>query len=279
MITSQVPPHNKNMNLARQPALTLARCALTIRPTVYSIVITNCLVLLVTSTAIARQVTASTTTMRRPTTAQIAQPYPIYGPIQIKSKEANNNDPKAVRALVDEIFRQTGFADASPSVRDRVTRAELAYRTGLERPIDVNTFVRALNKTASALPLPGYFKTSIDQVRLQQLFVAAHAPTLWSQDDNPELLAPSEATFYALFLTYQKFFNPSYQLDPEQWARRQRALIANRPSVAFLRLQTRVQPKDNLLPKYRTFRLELARDSGDAVSETNAFFDRLGFVK
>lgn len=213
-------------------------------------------------------------------TRQALKPYPVYGPLQIKSIEAKGNDPKAVQALVDEVFRQTGFENAAPSLRARVTRAELAYRAGLQKSVDTETFVRAFNKTVGAFPLPGYFKTSRDQVSLQQLFVHAHAPNgLWDQDDNPEMLAPSEVTFYTLFMAYQKFFNPWYQMDADKWASRQRALIANRPSAEFLKLQRRLKVRDNLLPQYNALRFELALEKSDATREGHALFDRLGFVK
>jgi hypothetical protein len=205
---------------------------------------------------------------------------PIYGPIQAKSIAARTDDPKAIQDFVDEIFTQTGFGNAALSLRNRVTRAELAYREGRQKPADIDTLVRAVNKTVGVFPLPSYFKTSRDQVVLQQVFVHAHAAKgLWDENDDPNALGPSEATFYTLFMTYQKFFNPSYQLDSEKWAKRQRALMANHPSPEFLKIQARLKAKDVLLPQFRNLRWELGQEKSDATQEGHALFDRLGFIK
>ncbi len=129
------------------------------------------------STSSRVQTIAPRSTSSTPTASQQgSQPFPIYGPIQAKSSSARSNDPKDLQAFVDEVFRQTGFGDAATSLRARVARAELAYREGRQKPVEIDAFVRAVNRTVSVYPLPSYFKTSRDQVALQQVFVKAHAP-------------------------------------------------------------------------------------------------------
>src|SRR5262249_21841961 len=47
-----------------------------------------------------------------------------------RAKAARSDDPSSVRAVVDAIFDSTDFDRVPESVRDRLTRADLAYRKG-----------------------------------------------------------------------------------------------------------------------------------------------------
>jgi len=183
-----------------------------------------------------------------------------------------------VRPFIEEIFAQTGFPDAAPSIKARVTQAEIAYRHGTAKPTSVDVLVRSVNRIASESGLPSIFRTSHAQIQLQQLFVGSAAPSgLWDEGDDPEMLSPSEATFYTLFLTYQKCFNPTYQLEPDQWAARHRKIMANRPDPAALRIQAKMRPKFNLVRTYTELRTQLHEEKSDATLAAHELFDRLGF--
>jgi hypothetical protein len=214
----------------------------------------------------------------RLTSVSAGRPAPVYGQIRARAMASRNNAAATVPEFVDEIFRQTGFDGAASSLRRRVAKAELAYRQGCHPAIELLEFVRGMNATAGTLNLPTFFKTSISQVRLQQLYASVLAPGTWDEGEG-KAMAPSEAVFVALFLTYQKVWNGAYQVDPDRWASQQRTLMANRPDPAFLRLQRRPPIGSDLGREYIYLRSELGRENSDVTRTAHDLLDRFGIAR
>jgi hypothetical protein len=162
--------------------------------------------------------------------------HPVYHSLAAKSVAARTNDPNALQAFIDEIFRVTGVDDAAPSLRLRVSRAETAYRMTGNGSIPLGRLISSLNSITRKLKLPAFFLTTAEQVEIHREFVKAYVSTgLWDEDLQQPFISPSQATFIALYLAQQKRLNTTYQVEPELWSKRQRRLMRDKPNPALLR--------------------------------------------
>lgn len=158
--------------------------------------------------------------------AQREPPRSEFGIVEARAKAATKSDPTTVRALIDSMFDHSVLAGMPLSVRDRITRAELAFRKGSRGPVREQDMVGAVNSFAARLGAPPYARTSLDQLRGFRQVVRAAAPHLGSDEGQPRQIAsemsPAEAVFVMSMLARQKLWNPEYQVSPEQWFREYR---------------------------------------------------------
>lgn len=156
------------------------------------------------------------------------------GRINSKAELLNTADETVIRELADEVF--TSFnADLLPpeisgSVKDRIVRAEVAYRRGHGRPVSEFGVVRMTNMLMKKLGAPAYAQTNVYEVRrLEMNFLpflskfigkkpagTSDGPKALGSSFNPKM-SPLEAVAIANLLIQQKRVNPAYQVTHDEW--------------------------------------------------------------
>lgn len=145
--------------------------------------------------------------------------------IEQKARVIHDANDSQIRDLVNEVFRTHGLVSQDPGLlenaKDRLTRAEVNYRKGQQKPINEIDVVKAVNHVAEKFKAPQYAYTTQYEVRRVRVGMFAETPHLISQDVkprkeapkafNPEL-SPIEAFHVAATLAQQKLVNPDYQL-------------------------------------------------------------------
>jgi len=154
--------------------------------------------------------------------------------INSKAELLNTADETVIRDLADEVFKSFD-ADLVPpevigSVKDRIVRAEVAYRSGHGKPVSEFGVVRMTNMLMKKLQAPAYAQTNVFEVRrLEMNFLpflskfigkkpvgTSHGPKALGSSFNPEM-SPLEAVVIANLLIQQKRVNPAYQLTQDEW--------------------------------------------------------------
>jgi hypothetical protein len=154
--------------------------------------------------------------------------------INSKAELLNTADETVIRDLTNEIF--TSFnADLVPqgsidSLKDRIVRAEVNYRSGHGHPVSEFGVVRMTNMLMKRLGAPAYAQTNVYEVRRLEMnffpflskFIGkkpagtSHGPKALRSSFNPEM-SPLEAITIAQLLIQQKRVNPAYQLTNDEW--------------------------------------------------------------
>jgi hypothetical protein len=143
--------------------------------------------------------------------------------IEVRAQEAASGDATLVRTLVDDALNSSIFAGSADSIRERVFRAEMAFRLGKRQAISEAALAGAINSVASIAFAPEAFKTSDEQVHALRIWLNASIPHFIGTSDA---MSPAEAIFLTGFLTQQKLYNPGLRLDPQEAA----AWRASRPT-------------------------------------------------
>jgi hypothetical protein len=154
--------------------------------------------------------------------------------INDKAATLNTADETQVRDLAEEIFKAFQLDEAPPeiaeSVKERLVRAELNYRSGRGKPVSEFGVVRMTNMLADKLGAPAYAKTNVFEVRrLEMNFLPflsklignkpageSNGPKPLGSSINPTL-SPLEAITIAGLLIQQKRFSPEYQMTQDEW--------------------------------------------------------------
>jgi hypothetical protein len=151
-----------------------------------------------------------------------------------KAKAARLGDPTAVRALTDEAFNT--FAPAEVPVftrevmKERVARAEVDYRRGVDKGISEVKVANTINELADKFQLPDYAKVSVAMVRTARVVLMLQLPNLVAQNNpasrnhkktigssiNPSM-SPVEATTLTLFVLQQKMLNEAFQVTHSEF--------------------------------------------------------------
>jgi hypothetical protein len=152
--------------------------------------------------------------------------------IDERAKLENPADGNSVRALVDEIFNYPHWIGQIPPVMDsvvkeRLTQAEMNYKLGRSRGVDVNGIVRLVNMLADKFQLPDYARTTPHQAEVLCFSLETAMPIFMalpstSQADKPgraesSVMSPAQATQLLLTLIDAKLSSPDYQLAPDAW--------------------------------------------------------------
>jgi hypothetical protein len=154
--------------------------------------------------------------------------------INAKAESLNTADERVIRDLTDEVFKSFN-ADLMPpevldSVKDRIVRAEVAYRSGYGHPVSEFGVVRMTNMLMKRLGAPAYAQTNVYEVRrLEMNFVpflskfigkkpagTSDGPKALGSSFNPKM-SPLESVAIANLLIQQKRKNPAYQLTHDEW--------------------------------------------------------------
>ena len=150
-----------------------------------------------------------------------------FGHLQNKARAAKSNQPVEVGAMVDAVFDGNMVVGGAPqSIRDRVARAELSLRHGASRGVRTDDLVKALNNAVVNFKLPGYFRTSKNQLRsfrqdhryILRDFVR---PGLGSKEEE-DWISPTEAIFVGADMVLQKYLVEENRISPEEWDARRR---------------------------------------------------------
>jgi len=154
--------------------------------------------------------------------------------INDKAAMLNTADETQVRDFAEEVFKAFGLDEApleiTESVKDRLVRAELNYRSGRGKPISEFGVVRMVNMLADKLGAPAYAKTNVFEVRrLEMNFLPflskliGNKPVGGPSEPKPvgssinPTLSPLEAITIAGLLIQQKRFSPEYQMTQDEW--------------------------------------------------------------
>jgi hypothetical protein len=154
--------------------------------------------------------------------------------LDYKAKAAKGVDPVAIGDLTEETFTTFALTDIPPftqeNMKDRVARAELNYRHGMDRGIPEFKVAKTVNELALKLDVPDYARVTPAMVRAVRVGLMLEMPNFIAQDDpshkkgkrkigssiNP-FMSPLEATAITLFLLQQKAVNDAFQVSHEQF--------------------------------------------------------------
>jgi hypothetical protein len=150
--------------------------------------------------------------------------------IEIATKAARSGDESSIRVLTDEIFN---LASELPEqikqpLKERVVRAEIAFRKQRHEPISESQIADGVNLLADRFGAPQFAKTSAEQVsdlrmNLTHAFPSLLASRLGQDASTIHQFSPAEAAFLMLVMARQKVSNADYQVPPEQWRAFQKA--------------------------------------------------------
>lgn len=154
--------------------------------------------------------------------------------INDKAAVISGADETQIRGLADEVFKSFEIDQApseiTDSLKERLVRAEVNYRSGRGKPVSEFGIVRMTNMLADQLGAPAYAKTNVFEVRrLEMNFLPylskligtkpvgeIRGPKPLGSSINPTL-SPLEAVTIAGLLIQQKRFNPAYQVTQDEW--------------------------------------------------------------
>jgi len=202
------------------------------------------------------------------------------------ARSAQSGDPAAVRMLTDTVISQLPLTfHASLNVNDRVFKAELQYRQQARPGVSTEQVVSALNQLAENLKLPSYVKTNANQVRTYGIMSARVYPLFFSLPAGANQtadfsLSPSAAMLLLLELFHMKMIEPSYQTDPDTWARDVQARMkeaASRPPSRSVVFTTAIpSPQDEALERrYEALGRDIARYSERTKRAVQAMLNTL----
>lgn len=155
-----------------------------------------------------------------------------------KSRAAKKGGETEIRALADEIFTMYQLnkapAGLGESIKERLVRAEINYRTGKEQDgISDASIVRAVNYLALKVGAPPFARTNVFELRRLKAAMLPYTPALQSRshvtgaeivtagrtidEHKAPTMSPLEATVFMMSLIQQKRFNTEYQLTQEEF--------------------------------------------------------------
>jgi hypothetical protein len=152
-----------------------------------------------------------------------------------RARASKGTDPVAVRDLTTEVFATFAPTDvpsfAQEAMKDRVARAEVNYRQGVDKGISEVKVAKAVNELADKFALPDYAKVSVAMVRTARMGLMLQLPNLIAQSDPADkvhkkkklgssitpFMSPLEATTLTLFLLQQKTLNEEFQVSHKEF--------------------------------------------------------------
>jgi len=156
-----------------------------------------------------------------------------YKELDGAARVANSRgDDASLQGLADAVFSFPRALPRAPEaiehvIKDRLVRAEIAYRNGAQQGVRERDIVTLFNLVTSKLGLPSYGKTSAQQVRTLRMQLALSSPALMASglahenmkigESVAEIMSPLQAAHLINSLLDQKIINPEYQIDPAEW--------------------------------------------------------------
>lgn len=144
------------------------------------------------------------------------------------------SDETSTRAFAEKIFSMPRSFPRMPMaaenvIKDRLTRAEMAFRQGQGPGVQEEDISHLVNSLVQKLNAPDYARTSPRQVRVLRMSLALTSPAFMAEGmSSPEMkvgesikpvMSPLQATHLILTLFDQKLLHPEYQVPPEEWER------------------------------------------------------------
>jgi len=149
--------------------------------------------------------------------------------LNTKARLARDGDETAVREFTDEVFNQLGTpetASFAASFKERLVRAEVAYRRQEKKGVSERELAAALNDVVKELDLPDYAEVSVSQVRYLRLKLVSALPGIVGQTAEPgpgksalhSEMSPMETIAMTHLIVVQKLWNPDFQMTRAEWA-------------------------------------------------------------
>lgn len=158
---------------------------------------------------------------------------PLAG-LDQKAKASRGTDPMVINDVTSEVITTFAPTDVpaftQEAIKERVGRAELNYRQGVDKGISEVNVAKAVNELAGKFALPDYAKVSVAMVRTARMVLMLQLPSLIGQDNPADKkhkkkigssinrsLSPLEATAVTLFLLQQKTLNEAFQVSHKEF--------------------------------------------------------------
>jgi hypothetical protein len=200
--------------------------------------------------------------------------------IQRFAEMALAGEPDRVRDLVNAVVDLSAFSTIPGSVRNRLLRAELAFRDGSAPPIRHQEIANASNELADELGAPSFARTSEAQIRVFRERMRDLVPSLSALgSDNLASMSPVEAAFILSTLAFQKLANPAFQIDPNAWAAEVTARVNRGASSTSSPAPQLDSAPFALGPVYRSIVEDLRDESGVSVGIVHRFLDNIGLKR
>jgi hypothetical protein len=203
-----------------------------------------------------------------------------YRCIDRKAQIAESGDTEAVKELTDTIFEFSGVSGVPEAIlsdfQERLVRSETKYRRGSKDAIPEENIVRAVNNLAHKLNAPDYAKAYSSEVKLLRGGSRSGMPHFISPESKP--MSPLEAVYVLDRLIYQKIFNETFLLTPEERARVESEKAPSKtPIDATLPRQVTIAPRVKEM-------LTFARQTGatrvsDLIKMGHELLDDLGIER
>jgi hypothetical protein len=173
---------------------------------------------------------------RAPAVSQkVERESPLAG-LNRKAKASKGTNPFTVDDLTRDVVATFATTDmpnfTQEGVKERVAKAELSYRQGVDKGISEVKVARTINELADKFALPDYAKVSVAMVRTTRVILMLEVPDLVGQNNPADknnnkkkkigssispFMSPLEATALTLFLLQQKTLNEAYQVSHKEF--------------------------------------------------------------
>lgn len=168
---------------------------------------------------------------KRPAVGQDGRPINPLVTINQKARAAKDGGEAATRAVVEEMFSSSDFAqefaELDEAIKERLVRAELNHRNGNGKSSGSEfRVVHAVNLLGDRIGTPAYTRTNVFEVRrlranllpfMSDLQGGKRMAKEQNKAQKPNLMSPLETFFVAVTLIQQKRHNPEYQLTNDEW--------------------------------------------------------------
>jgi hypothetical protein len=171
---------------------------------------------------------------RAPAVSQHFQMEDPLAGLNRKAKASKGTNPIAVDDLTGEVITTFAPSDlplfTQEGIKERVARAELNYRQGVDKGISEVKVAKTINELADKFALPDYAKVSVAMVRTTRVILMLQVPDLIGQDNPADkkkkkkigssispFMSPLEATALTMFLLQQKTLNEAYQVSHKEF--------------------------------------------------------------
>ncbi|SRR6266581_2711436 len=169
-------------------------------------------------------------------TQPAVQLIPQHQRIEEKALLAKPEDPDSIRALATDVLDyQMRFprmpAALESTVKERLVRAEIAYRQGSGPGVEEQNIVYLVDFLSEKFGTPGYSKTSPRQVRVLRMSLLRWAPVFMGQgmtradmhigDSINATLSPLQSVYLIIHVIDHKIWDADFQLTPAEWEKDQ----------------------------------------------------------
>jgi hypothetical protein len=201
------------------------------------------------------------------------------------ARAASPKDSISINAMTEAVLNATWFAGLPPSIHDRLFRSTRDFMTGYGHTVTESLVVKAVDRLAGALGVPGWFITTGEQVRVFRMNLLPLSPTILESPSTPagqvvtQEMTPAGAAYLGLILFQQKVVNPSYQLDADEWCVQMQAprSPADAPAEGWHIAEGKWKLSDERLAFLARLQGEITSGSPGVTNAIHDFFQSLGF--